>query len=254
MEFNVLVIAEAFVAFVIAITLHEAAHAFAATLLGDSTAVSRGRLSLIPRRQMAPIGTMVALVLSFSLSAGFGWGRPIEIDARRMRVGANLGTVLVALAGPLANAILGVALVLGLGALPGAGTLYSAEVQCSSLAGAPLQSCLSGAQPVYALRIEQFVFLFAITNILIALLNILPLHPLDGYHILFALLPDGPAIKYRSWMPYMETLLLVIFFVVPVLLALFGIPGISPAGGIRDIAVNIGNTLSHDAYALYAAL
>lgn len=254
MGFNVLVIAEAFVAFVFAITLHEAAHALMATLLGDHSAVSRGRLSLVPQRQMAPLGTIVALVLSFSLYAGFGWGRPIDIDARRMRVGANLGTILVAIAGPVANAIIGVAVLLGLGALPGSNALYGAEVECQRYAGQLLQSCLSGAQPVYALRIEQFVFVFALTNIVIALLNILPLHPLDGYHILFALLPDGPAIRYRGWMPYMETLLLVLFFVVPILFSLFGVGGVSPAGWIAQIAFNVSNSLTHSAYALYMAL
>lgn len=251
--YNVLIIAEAFLAFVVAITLHEWAHAAMATLLGDSTAVSRGRLSLAPARQMAPIGTMVAIVLSFSLAAGFGWGRPIEIDARRMRVGANLGTILVALAGPLLNAVLGVVILVGLTFVPSAGALQMAQFHCGGF-GQMLQSCLAAAQPVWALRLEQFAFVFALTNILIALLNILPLHPLDGYHVLFALLPDGPAIRFRGWMPYMETTLLIIFFVVPVLFAFLGVGNVSPAGWLTAAARGISDSLSNSLFVFYRLL
>ncbi|HKB49069.1 MAG TPA: site-2 protease family protein, partial [Ktedonobacterales bacterium] len=64
-------------------------------------------------------------------------------------------------------------------------------------------------------RIEQFLFAFAVTNIVLALVNLIPLHPLDGYRVLFALLPNESAIAYRSYESYMEFSLLVLFFVLP---------------------------------------
>lgn len=252
---NVIVIVETFIAFVIAVTLHEAAHAAMATLLGDSTAVSRGRLTLAPRRQMAPIGTIVALVLSFRIPpASLGWGRPMEIDARRMRVGPNAGTILVALAGPLLNIILGAGIAAGLSFVPAYPALTHQLLSCGGTFGQGLQTCLAPAQPWYILRLEQFAFILAAANIVLALLNIIPLHPLDGYHVLFALLPSGPAISLRNFAPYMELLLLVIFFVIPLILEFAGIVGVSPAGWLMQGATAIAYHLSGSAYAFYLAL
>lgn len=250
---NVILIVETFVAFVIAVTLHEAAHAGMASLLGDSTAVSRGRLSLSPRRQMATVGTIVALVLSVSVPAGLGWGKPMEIDARRMRVGPNVGTILVALAGPAVNALLGIGLAATLHLIPSYGTLAAHSALCGG-SGAFLQRCLSGAQPVYLLRLEQFGYIFAITNILLALLNLIPLYPLDGYHLLFALLPSGPAVAYRDFSRYMEVTLLAIFFVIPYLLLLLRIASISPGLWFAEWSNSIASIFSGGAFSFYLLL
>ena len=98
---NAIVIVETFLAFVVAVTIHEAAHAGMAALLGDSSPLASGRLSLSPRRQMATIGTIAAIVFAFDYFGGLGWGRPVDVDARRLRVGPNFGLILVSLASPV---------------------------------------------------------------------------------------------------------------------------------------------------------
>jgi Zn-dependent protease len=252
MPFNVIWIVEVFVAFVIALALHESAHAAMAAALGDSTPLSSGRFSLAPRRHMSAIGTIVAIVFAMrpllALPTGLGWGKPVDVDARRLRVGPNFGLILVALAGPLVNALLGFAVLFGLRLLPGANALQVSFSRCTSpdllgiglaVAGQPLQTCLSGAQNIAVLRVEQFLFAFAVSSIALAILNIIPLHPLDGYKILFALLPNRQAVRYRDFEPYMEFTLLVIFFVLPVILNFVG------------ISLNLGNLLViSPAYAL----
>lgn len=222
---NVIVIVEAFIALVIALTLHEWAHAIIATALGDSTPSTEGRLSLSPRRHMTIIGTIVAIVYAFH-GFGLGWGRPISVDARRMRVNPNLGSILVAIAGPLVSLLIGIGAAVLLTLTPGYHTLSLAADRCvMQPGGALLQMCLThnSTQPAYLLRIEQFVFIFAIANIILALINIIPLQPLDGYHVLYAILPSHEAVAMRKYEPYMELMLLVLFFVLPRVLAFLGI-------------------------------
>lgn len=241
MVFNVIWIVEAFIGFMIALALHESAHAAMAAALGDGAPLSNGRLSLAPRRHMSAIGTIVAIAFAmkpvFLAPTGLGWGKPVEVDARRLRVGPNFGLILVALAGPLVNALLGFAVLFGLRLLPGANALSISADRCSNLliggviGGQPLQTCVSGAQNIAVLRVEQFLVAFAVSSIALAILNLIPLHPLDGYKILFALLPNRQAIRYRDFEPYMEFTLLVIFFVLPVILGFVG------------ISLNLGNLL-----------
>jgi Zn-dependent protease len=252
-ERNIILFVETFIAFVIAVTLHESAHAAAAAALGDASPAAAGRLSLAPRSQMAAIGTIVAIVYSFGiLPAGMGWGRPMDVDARRLRVGPNFGLILVALAGPLVNLVLGIGIVLALPLIPGYHQLAPAILgNCrDALPGEALQSCLSVAQPAYVLRIEQFAYTFAVSNVALALINIIPLHPLDGYKVLFALLPNRQAITYRDWEPYMELTLLVIFFVVPYILAFLNID-FNPGQIIITFARNITDPFAINIAAFY---
>ncbi len=230
---NTLVVVETFIAFVIAITLHEAAHAAMAGLLGDGSSWSAGRMSLNPRRQMAAIGSIVAITLSFGIPlggtpVGLGWGKPVEVDTRRMRVGPDIGMFLVALAGPVFSLAMGFLFAVILRFMPGYQALALFTGRCDGATGSILQVCLSHAQPVWQLRLEQFLFVFAATNILLALLNLIPLHPLDGYDMLFALLPNAPAVRFRDFRPYMEALLLVIFFLIPYVLELLGLNQLNP--------------------------
>jgi Zn-dependent protease len=252
---NVIVIVETLVAFMIAITLHEAAHIGMAALLGDGSSVSQGRLSLAPSRQMTATGTIVAVFVSFTALAGIGWGRPMAVDAQRMRVGPNVGTILTALAGPALNILLGVGIAFGLWSVPGTSALAAHLPMCPYDAhGLSLQACLSDAQPVYVLRLEQFGMIFAVTSIAIGLLNLLPLYPLDGYHILFALLPVRAAIRYRNWMPYMELTLLVLFVVLPILLAGFGNGNFNPGHWFAEWAYSIAQNITHGTFGFYLAL
>ncbi len=252
---NAIVAVEAFIAFIVAITIHEAAHAAMASTLGDSTAARQGRLSLWPPRQMATIGTMVAIILIFSsLPAGLGWGKPVEIDERKMRVGPDAGMAIVAIAGPLANLLLGVFLAIALRFVPNYGALTTASLHCQGQQGVFLQQCLSHAQPIYLLRVEQFVVILAVTNILLAILNIIPLYPLDGYSVLFALLPGAAAVRYRNWRQYMEVILLALFFLVPFVFRLIGLAGFDPAFWLTVVANIIGLNISGGAFIFYSVL
>lgn len=257
---NVIVVIETFVAFIIAVVIHEAAHAGVAALLGDSTLASRRRLTLNPRRQLSAIGVIVAIAQSFNLYAGLGWGKTLEVDARRLRVGPNLGTILVALAGPAVNAILGIGIAFGLNAIPGYDAIGNATNSCAGSGAAPqglfLQNCLSNltTQSAVELRLEQFALIFAVTNILIAILNLVPLHPLDGYHILFALLPNSQAISYRNAAPYMELILLVLLFVVPYLAQLIRLPFLDPAQWLLVAAQSIAASFTGNSILFYPLL
>lgn len=250
---NVIFIVETFVSFILAVTIHEATHAAAATALGDRTPAAEGRLALAPRRQMATVGTIVGLVTSFS-AGGLGWGRPVRYDSTRMRVGPNVGIFLVALSAPVVNAILGVGVAALLTLLPGYSALGTDTNACTDVGvGARLQACLGGAQPAYLLRIEQFLFIFAVTNILLALVNLIPLHPLDGYKMLFAILPDQPAVSYRRYEGYMEFGLLVLFFALPYVLRQLGIL-FSPSAYFISWANDIARHFAGNIWRVYFGL
>jgi Zn-dependent protease len=154
-----------FVAFVIAvivgITFHEFSHAAVATLQGDQTARSQGRLTLNPVAHLDPLGS-IALLL-----AGFGWGRPVPITPTRMR-NRRFGAVLVGLAGPASNFVLALVSVIALRiADPTAGTGFDVDFSVTLL---------------YAL---------VLVNIGLGVLNLLPIPPLDGSTLLSALLPPS---------------------------------------------------------------
>ncbi|HEY7983459.1 MAG TPA: site-2 protease family protein [Ktedonobacterales bacterium] len=246
---NVALVLETLLAFVIVITLHESAHAAMAALLGDGMAVGDGRLSVNPARQVAPLGLLVAGVLAFAPTyTGIGWGKPVRYDSTRLRVGPNVGTVLVALAGPLLNLLMGLAIALGLRYVPGYTRLIATtdlvSGRCSlTFGGQALEHCLAVVQPAWELRLEQFAIVLALTSLVVALVNVLPLYPFDGYKVLFALLPDAQAVAYRRWEPYMEAVVLAIFFVLPFLLGLLGI-GFNPAVALRALADVIFGRLS----------
>ncbi|HEV7129751.1 MAG TPA: site-2 protease family protein [Ktedonobacterales bacterium] len=231
MPINVVLILETFVAFVIALTLHECGHAAVALLLGDSSPARDGRLALNPVRHMAPIGTLVAAVLSFFPTyAGIGWGKPMRLDSSRLRGGPDLGIMLVALAGPIVSALVGLGILLGIQFVPGYQrlNLYATSLgsPCSIFAGKfgqSLEQCLAPVQGAWVLRLEQFAILVGVTSLLLALVNLIPLYPLDGYQVVFALLPNNPAVTWRRWEPYMEATLLIIFFAIPVLLRFIGV-------------------------------
>jgi Zn-dependent protease len=154
-----------FVAFVIAvivgITFHEFSHAAVATLQGDQTARSQGRLTLNPVAHLDPLGS-IALLL-----AGFGWGRPVPITPTRMR-NRRFGAVLVGLAGPASNFVLALVSVLALRiADPTAGTGFDVDFSVTLL------------------------YFLVLVNIGLGVLNLLPIPPLDGSTLLSALLPPS---------------------------------------------------------------
>ncbi|TAK56544.1 MAG: site-2 protease family protein [Gammaproteobacteria bacterium] len=152
-----------------AITLHEVAHGWVARWFGDRTAEMQGRLSLNPLRHIDPIGTVLVPALLLLLGGPlFGWAKPVPVDPRNLRK-PRQNMAVVAAAGPTANFAMAVfwALVMVV-----ARTLDAGVVAHWLL--------LMGA---YGITI----------NLLLALLNLLPIPPLDGGQLLRNLLPEGPA-------------------------------------------------------------
>ncbi len=163
------------VAITIALTVHEFAHAKVADMAGDPTARDQGRVSLNPLDHYDPIGTTMILLL------GFGWGKPVPVNP------ANFGhprrdEALVSVAGPGSNII------------------------TAALFAVPLRFGFAGD---YALAINLIVLL----NLFLAFFNLIPIFPLDGSHILQAILPYEKARSYAIFMSrYGMILLLVLVF------------------------------------------
>lgn len=149
---------------VFAITLHEAAHGYAALALGDDTAKRAGRISLNPLRHVDLFGTVIVPALLLMLGSFlFGWAKPVPVDFRRLR-NPRYGMVLVAAAGPGANIAMAVAAI----ALVG-------------LVGHLPDSAVDWAR----LNLANAIYL----NLLLAVFNMLPIPPLDGGRVAVGLLP-----------------------------------------------------------------
>ncbi|UGA38782.1 site-2 protease family protein [Chromobacterium haemolyticum] len=160
-----------------AITLHEAAHAYAARRFGDSTAYMMGRMTLNPLKHIDPIGTVLLPLLSVTLGGFiFGWAKPVPVNFGALRKPREHGR-LVAAAGPAANLLMTLLWVLLFKLAIGMDTSYSEPLALMSQAGIGI-------------------------NISLMLLNLLPILPLDGGRIVESFLPPGMAWKYSKLEPY----------------------------------------------------
>lgn len=176
---------------VVAITFHEFSHALVATRLGDPTPVRQGRLTLFPPAHLDPIGTAMILL------AGFGWGKPVQVNPAYMRTGVRPGMAAVSLAGPLSNLI-----VAFLASLP-----IKAGVTSSAFVGFSLFWGQSDDLPGYI--IGSVVF----WNLLLAAFNIIPIAPLDGFKVALGILPRDLAISFARLERYGPGILLILIMI-----------------------------------------
>lgn len=185
------------VALVVGITFHEFSHAFLADELGDHRPRALGRVSLNPLRHLDPIGSL------FLLLAGFGWGRPVPVNAGVLRPGRR-GLAWVAAAGPTANFVVAVAVAVVLRVLDIVGLGSSAVGE-----------------------VLAWVVLF---NLILGFFNFLPIAPLDGWNFALGLLPLRTVFTLQRYQQYGLLVLLALVVLSS------STPGGGPIGWIRDLS------------------
>ena len=176
----------------LAITLHEAAHGYAALRLGDDTAQRMGRISINPLRHIDPFGTVALPVLLLLLSGGgfmFGYAKPVPVAFHRLR-NPRIDMVKVAAAGPLCNLL---------------------QAWVAALLLHALNAPLSGLEAWFAQMLNVAIYF----NLLLAVFNMLPLPPLDGGRVAVGLLPDSLARPLAELERHGFAVLLGLFFVLP---------------------------------------
>ncbi|MCB0139077.1 MAG: site-2 protease family protein [Caldilineaceae bacterium] len=180
----------------VAFPVHEFAHAFAAVHLGDDTPRIAGRYTLNPLVHIDPFGAILILL------TGFGWAKPVMWNPRNVDIDPKVASIIVALAGPLSNLIMAAL----------------ALIFYDTLAQIPLFGDMLG--------------FFVQINVLLFVFNLIPVPPLDGSHVLFALLPDN-AFQMRMMLAQYGMLILfaIIFFAPSVIQA--------PTSWILNAMVNL---------------
>ncbi len=174
---------------IIAITIHEFAHAFTADRLGDDTPRRQGRISLLPPDHLDPLGTIMMAITAW-FGFGIGWGKPVMTNPANFR-SPRRDQGIVAAAGPLSNLLQAV--------------VFAGVVR------------LTGNEPFSGTITPFGLFLVTgvIVNLALMVFNLLPLKPLDGSWIVTAMLPGQMAYRYEVWMlrygPMVFLLLVVVF-------------------------------------------
>ncbi len=187
------------VALLVGLTFHEFSHALLADQLGDRQPRAMGRLTLNPIPHIDPIGALMLVV------AGFGWAKPVMVNPFALRDGPR-GMALVAFAGPIANVVVAI----------GFAVIYR----------------VLGAVGVDDGFVPRLIELIVRLNILLAIFNLIPIPPLDGYNVLLAFLPPRQAMVVRQYAPYGVILLLLLVF----------LPG-SPLGALFRLVTPVSRAL-----------
>ena len=169
------------ISLLLVITVHEFAHAFMADKLGDPTPRLQGRLTLNPLAHLDPIGTLAILLV------GFGWGKPVQFDPYNLKDHRREAAI-ISLAGPFSNFVL------------------------ASLASMILRSAVSLSLPAILIG---FLTIFIQFNLVLAIFNLVPIHPLDGGKILSALLPKETSRSYDAFMYRNGLIILFLLLIFP---------------------------------------
>lgn len=180
---------------IFAITAHEAAHGWMAYRLGDRTAKALGRVTFNPLKHIDPVGTIavpigIALLSSFGGTPFlFGWAKPVPVDGRNLH-NPRRDMALVAIAGPAANLLMAIAWGL---------TIH-------------VGLALIESWPWFGVPLVYMGALGVVLNVVLMLINLLPLLPLDGGRIISALLPSRWRYHFARLEPYGFIILLILLF------------------------------------------
>ena len=177
----------------ISLTVHEYCHGYAAYKCGDNTAMFHGRLTLNPLKHLDPIGTIMMLVF------GFGYARPVPINPRNFNH-YKRDLCIVSIAGPLSNVFLAF-----IGILLNYSVLQIISLQSDATAIAALSSTLFEAW-------SSFIKLFVISNVTLAVFNLIPIPPLDGSRLLSVLLPARISAKLDKYEQYIMLVVLALLW------------------------------------------
>jgi Zn-dependent protease len=203
-----------YVILLFALSLHEAAHAWMASRLGDQTARMLGRVTLNPIKHIDPFGTvLIPLAMLFLPGTGrllFGWARPTPVNTRNFKRVVR-DDILTTLAGPVSNIAAAVASLIAL--IIVAKVTPTGAIVVKGLAMGMVDPSLMGSSPVIFPMVVLF-YLSIVLNLFLAAFNLLPLPPLDGSHIIRHLLPYNALRVYDSL--GMISLILILFFGGPV--------------------------------------
>jgi Zn-dependent protease len=175
----------------VAFTIHELAHAVTADRMGDPTSRNMGRITLNPLKHLDPIGTIALLLV------GFGWAKPVMVNPNNLKGNPRTSMAIVAGAGPLSNVVMAV-----IASVPFWIGLVDFTFRSSSD---------MFPSPDYLL--SQFVWL----NIVLAIFNLIPIPPLDGFKILMGILPPDISYKMRPMEQYGPILLMGVVFILPMI-------------------------------------
>jgi len=199
---------------IFAITLHEAAHGYVARHFGDRTAFMLGRISLNPLRHIDAVGTVIVPLLILVTSklfggAGilFGWAKPVPVNFHALRH-PKRDMLWVAAAGPAANLAMALAWAL------------------------VMKVAQELPQSGFTLPLSLMAYAGVQVNIVLMVLNLLPILPLDGGRIAVSLLPDRLALGYARLEPFGFPILLALIFIPPHVLGAFMMPMVRASIGL----------------------
>lgn len=181
----------------VAFPVHEFSHAWVAYLLGDSTARWQGRLTLNPLVHFDPLGGSLLAISILLAGFGFGWAKPTPVNPYNLRYGRR-GEALVAVAGPISNLIMAIAVAIPLRLIHADPALLAS---------------------VAANDVARFVFsvavLFVEIDVLLLIFNLLPIPPLDGWRGLLGIVDARTAYNLRQFEQYGFVLIILLIVVAP---------------------------------------
>jgi Zn-dependent protease len=195
-------------ALVVSISIHEFSHAWSANELGDPTARNLGRLTLNPIKHFDPLGALMIVFMSIS-GWGIGWGKPVPVNPFNLRTNPRVGMGLTSAAGPFSNLVL------------------------ASLFAIPLRMGLNVPWLVW-----DFLWVMVLVNVSLALFNLIPLPPLDGFNVLQGILASFRTRWAYEWGDRLDKLAPFGPVLLLGLLSLGWVTGFSPLGWLLGQPLN----------------